>query len=130
MHDKPWEFEHQFLYVKHLDDSMLGQDVPRNKLAPPQQLGGEFIRNPLEFATTFYLASQYEASSSLRDLANVVSTVSLVLYFAESYRLICQQHRHGTSETVTQLAEALLEIIPLISLQRESVNTLLASCSR
>ncbi|KAF5327308.1 hypothetical protein D9619_004485 [Psilocybe cf. subviscida] len=108
---KPWEFEHQFIYVKDPDGSRLGQDVPKNQLAPLQQLGGEFIRNPLEFAITFYLASQYQASPSLRDLSNVIST-----------------HQHEASEITGKLAEALLEIIPFISKQRESVNTLLASC--
>lgn len=73
---QPWEFEHQFIYVKDIDDSMLKQDVPNNELAPSERMGGELIKNPLEFAIAFYLASQYQAIPSLRILAETISTVS------------------------------------------------------
>lgn len=68
------------MYVKDMDDPMVGFDVPENGHPPPEQTGGKFISNPFEFALTFYLADQYQAIPSLRSLANFISTVSQVCY--------------------------------------------------
>ncbi|KAF5327312.1 hypothetical protein D9619_004481 [Psilocybe cf. subviscida] len=109
---KPWEFEHQFMYVKDMDDPMVGLDAPENEHPTPEQTGGKFISNPFEFALTFYLAAQYPVIPSLRSLANLIST-----------------HQLAANEGTRQLAEVLLEIIPLIKLQREIAENLLVSCS-
>lgn len=73
------------MYVKDMDDPMVGLDAPDNEHPPPEQTGGKFISNPFEFALTFYLAAQYPVIPSLRSLANLISTVSQVCYRVSTF---------------------------------------------
>lgn len=114
--------------MKDEDHAVPRQDVPKNELTSPELVGGEFIKNPLEFAIAFYLASQYQAIPPLQNLADVISTVNQAFFSVPVNCLTHLQHQQDATEATGHLATALLEIVPLLGSKSDNVLTVLASC--